>query len=335
MIPLGFSTTWQRLAVFDGLFARLFVPVQNRVTKGSEATTFSRWRASVCQNRYPSPSRWPVQRYLDGSPWFCAFWRVCADFLGQLTYVIAQTSGLLLSSGTETFPTSKAKGNQCKRFHLSSCSPPSSALRPATNLIRIWKGLLLAPQSAALQARFLLTASASKAQSSVVQWALFPTDHRKAERAALGATKNPGRPDIGRPRMIYADCAFVRAFVIAYQAIKSLFVSQGSTQNNNRGNSKCKNHSFLSRPLLVLLAARKALILNARPLAGLRAVWQATLSTKAIALSVPLSAPLLAHCQTTSTSKFGPNRALHFSNNAEGVRFRAPLGVPEGHLCHV
>lgn len=208
MIPLGVSVTRQRLAVFCTATSACYASRLSRVIKGQEATPLTRWLTSVCQNRYPSPSRWPVQRFLNGSPWFCAFQRVCADFWPEI----------------------------------------SSA--------------------------------------------------------------------------------------IEYQRRKELLYRRATTQNKNRGSSKCKKHLSLSRPSLVLLAARKAPILNVPLLAALPAVWQATLSMKVAALLALLSVRVRALWPTTSTTKLRPVRAIQ-TINADGVRFRAPFGVAEGHLPHV
>ena len=208
MIPLGIFVTRQRLAAFRATTTACFASAENRVTKDQEVRHSLNCQPSVCQNRYPSPSRWPAQRYLGGSPWFCTIQRVSAGF-----------------------------------------------------------------------------------------W-------RKKRTA------------------------------IEYQSGNELLYRRATTQNKNRGTSKCKNHLFLSRPSLVLLAVRKAPILSVLPLAVLLAVWRAILSMKAIALSVLPLVPPLALWPTTSTTKLRPVRAIHIIN-ADGVPLRAPFGVAEGHLPHV
>jgi hypothetical protein len=336
MIPLEIFTIWQRLAVFDPMSAARFDPIENRVKKNAEVMTFSRWLTSVCQNRYPSPSRWPVQRYLGGSPWFCKNRKIAADFKGRLTNVIATLAELRLSSRMGVFPKLNTKGNKlCKRPNRFSYSPYLSALPLAMRSTQIWNAPLSVLRSAVWQAKCLSMANASKARLLAVPSASLPTDKSTTGSNGNDALVNLGRPGIGRLGLFFADTARPGAFVIAYQAVKTLFVSQGSTHNKNRGTSKCKNHSSLSRPLWVWPHVAKAQILNAQPLVALLAVWQAILSTKAIALSVLPSAQPLALCRTTSTSDFCPHRASYFTNNADGARFRAPFGVAKGHLSYV
>lgn len=287
MIPLGNIVMWRRLAVFQSATTACFAIGAKQCTKGHEVWPSSRRRTSVCQNRYPSPSRWPVQRILSGSPWF---WRGAAGFRQSLMNVMTPWSKERLNKGHHSWFQRKGS-TSCERSHHLPCSPRLD-LRPATKSIPT----LSAPRSAlplvVWPARFWSTVDALKAQLLAVPLALSRTTSKRL----WSASRSKRADNTGRS-----------TFVIAYHGVKSLFVAKGKTLKHKRGTLSCRrqNHSSLPQRSLGWLHAHKALIWNAPRLA---VAWVALLanSSKTVSASPARQSALPAALwPTTSTCKGG------------------------------
>ena len=186
MIPLGFILKWRRLAAFYPSWTAHFAKTQNRVTKVQEVRPSSRRCASKCQNRYPSPSRWPDQILLVRSLWFCSIQRVHADFQFKTAAAIEYQRRKELLCLRETSPKKNRGTSKCTN-HLF-CSRPWQVLLAAPKAL-ILSALLLAAQLVALLANCWRMANALPARQSVPQAAHWPT----TSKAQLRLNKPPCR----------------------------------------------------------------------------------------------------------------------------------------------
>lgn len=297
MKPLGILAAWQRLAGFDDLASKRFLDGSEKCKFVDEAHPSNKRSVSVCQNRYPSPSRWSDQNFLVRPSWF---WQIAAASTQTIAIVIAYQRDFSMISVTGVFSRIRSKRLiPCvNQLHLP-LSWHSRDWLPATGSTRTWSVLRWEQLPAASLAKSSSTDDASRVPSLAVLRALSRTT---SENGAVTFRKVAAINTWTKT----AETLRQAAFVIAYQRIPTLLCTKGMTLNKiDRGRVTCRNtyHLPSSRHSSGLVPARKGQTSSVRRSAASQGVWSGTSSKRASALPARLSEQQAARWSTTSEFK--------------------------------
>ena len=195
MKPLYILAYWQRLAGFASSMSKAFVGVSEKCKLFPEALPSTNRRVSVCQNRYPSPSRGSDQNFLVRPSCICVFRQSAAQNSSGAAIVIAYQATKTLLDLREITLTNKSRGKRiCKRTYHSSLSQHFWAWVPAAKGPTLNARPLVALR-AVLSANSSKTANASRALRSVQPVAHWQTTSRSYKEIRTAASRDSGGPN--------------------------------------------------------------------------------------------------------------------------------------------